>query len=230
MGQAYGPSIIKEGLRVLLDVGTAKGVSGTSLVNLVQNEQPTGSVGTAEDSIAGNCIDLGTSAYMPVVFDTPINHEQWTLIWYARSTGVAPASDYRVIMRLVESTYGSYFYNIDSRQTINTYQLGYQKDEAVSSWLTHNWGILEPAWLTQEWHCFATTHNNKTFKTYIDGIPYATQVQGLNVDTYGDLTQLQINNSAGNNVVLGPVMLYERVLSDADIYTNFLAAKGRFGL
>lgn len=231
MSLTHGSRISNEGLRVSVDVGTSKGVSGSSLVNLVEGSAFTGTVGTIQDSIAGTCVDYTTSTNMEFALSPVLGHESWSQVIFVRSNTLAPISDYRGVAYLsVTAPISTYFYTMDTRQAANSYILGYQKDEAVNSWLTHGFGTSQSTWLTGDWYCFATTHQNKVFKTYVNGELFQTQTQTLNVDTYGDIINCRLNSNGSNNVVVGKYLLYDRVLTDAEIKEVFVASKGRFGL
>jgi hypothetical protein len=231
MGIAYSPKIITDGLRVAYDVLNPKGINASSLINLTQEGNPGGTVATIADPIAGNCINLAAGSTAMTASITPnINKNSWTLMWFARSNTSAAISNFRQVVRLTETVYSTYFYLVDNRTTTNTYPLGFQKDESISNWLTHDWGINQSLWLTGNWYCFATTHNNKVFKTYRNGVLVQTQTQTLNVDTYGDIKELSLNGSGSENVVIGPTLLYDYTLNDIEIMQNFNALRGRFGL
>jgi hypothetical protein len=231
MGINYSPRIITEGLRVAYDVLNPKGMNASSLINLTQEGNPGGTVATVADPIAGNCINLAAGSTAMTASITPnINKNSWTLMWFGRSNTSASIGNYRALLQLTETTYSTYFYLIDNRTTTDTYPLGYQKDESIANWLSHNWGMNQTLWLTGAWQCFATTHNNKVFKTYRNGILVQTQTQTLNVDTYGNIKELTVNGSGSESVRLGPTLLYDYTLNDAEIMQNFNALRGRFGL
>ena len=231
MGLLHSPGIVSANLRVALDRGNPRGVSGSTLLDLTARETPSGTAAAFADATAGNVINCPSgSTAISVALGTNINHEAWSLMWFARSNGLDPTTDYRHILRLNETTNNGYFYLVDTRQITNSYVLGYQKDESVSSWLSHGFGTNETLWYEGNWHCFCVTHNNKVFKSYRNGVLQATQTQTLNVDTYGDIDELVVNGSATNNFYMGPVYLYASVLTDAEVLRNFNALKGRFGL
>lgn len=234
MALAHSPRIITDSLRVVIDFNNVKSYpgSGNSIKNIIDNFSYTNTtLITTQDPMGSTIMDYtGSSAYTIDLSSSPVPHETWTLIWIVRSTGLT-TSDFRQIIRLVESnTSVGYFYTVDTRQTTNTFVLGYQKDEAVSSWLSHSFNTNQTTWSSGNWFCFATTHNNKVFKAYKNGLLQSTQTQALNVDTYGDLTSLVINGSTGNTVQLAAAYLYERVLGDEEIKQNFNALRGRFNL
>lgn len=231
MGISYSPKIITDGLRVAYDVLNPKGINASSLINLTQEGNPGGTVATIADPIAGDCINLAAGSTSMTASITPnINKNSWTLMWFARSNTSAAQGNYRQILRLTETVYSTYFYLVDNRQTTNTYLLGFQKDESISDWMVHGWGLDQSLWLTGNWYCFATTHSNKVFKTYRNGVLVQTQTQALNVDSYGDIKELTLNGGGSDNVVIGPTLLYDYTLNDAEIMQNFNALRGRFGL
>lgn len=231
MGTAYSPKIITDGLRVAYDVLNPKGINSSSLINLTQEASPSGTVATIADPIAGSCMNFASGSTAMTATITPnINKNSWTLMWFARSNTSAAISDYRRVIQLTETVYSTYFYLVDNRQTTNTYPLGFQKDESISNWLSHNWGLNQALWLAGTWYCFATTYNNKVFKTYLNGNLVQTQTQTLNIDTYGNIKEISLNGTGSENVVIGPTLLYDYTLSDAEIKQNFNALRGRFRL
>lgn len=230
MALSHSPSIVTDGLVFCADVLNPRSVRGSSLLDLTTTGIVNGTLGTIVDSTAGNTMDLTAGTELYVDFNPTVNHESWSLMFFARSNTSPPASSYRSILELRETTYSTYFYDIDIRETTNSYVLGYQKDESISSWLSHGFGTNQALWLAGNWHCFVTTHSNKVFKTYRNGSLIQTQTQTLNVDTYGNIDRLRINVNQPIPILLGPVLFYNAVLTDEQVTQNFNALRGRFGL
>lgn len=181
------------------------------------------------DTTAGTVLDHNTSSIITHTFSTPVNHESWSLVYFVRSTGLT-SSNYRGVIQLREDNAShGYFYNIDTRETTNSYILGYQKDFNINSWLTY--GYMSAAqWDDQGWWCLGVSYYNGVFRHYTNGIFVNTQTQTRDVAGYGDLTSMRINYSGSNTVLLGPVLFYEGILTDAQFEQNFNALRGRFGI
>lgn len=177
----------------------------------------------------GNVVDFNTSSVITASFSSPVDKNSWSLQYWVRSTGLTP-SDYRGIVQLVEpnASFG-YFYNVDTRQTTNTYVLGYQKDYLINDWLTYGY-MNQAQWTAQGWWCLGVSYNNKVFRFYTNGQFVNTQTQTRNVDGYGNLTQMKINYSGSNTVYMGPIQFYRGILTDAQFNQSFQAYRGRFGI
>lgn len=231
MGVYAGVEFNNDNLRSSFDVSNLKSYpgSGSTLFNLNGNENATGTLSTAIDTTSGTILNHNTSSSIVVNFSPSVNRQAWSLIFWIRSTGLT-TSDYRVVIALRDSNSShQYFYNVDTRQTINSYILGYQKDYNISSWLTTAFNT-STEWANQTWWCLGVSHNNKVFKNYKQGNLFSTQTQTLDVSGYGDLTQLYLNRSGSNTVYMGPVYFYDRILTDDEFRQNFYALRGRFGL
>lgn len=177
----------------------------------------------------GNVVDFNTSSVITASFSSPVDKNSWSLQYWVRSTGLTP-SDYRGIVQLVEpnASFG-YFYNVDTRQTTNTYVLGYQKDYLINDWLTYGY-MTQAQWTAQGWWCLGVSYNNKVFRFYTNGQFVNTQTQTRNVDGYGNLTQMKINYSGSNTVYMGPIQFYRGILTDNQFAQSFQAYRGRFGI
>jgi hypothetical protein len=231
MGLAHSPRIVTDGLRASIDVNNIKCYpgSGTTLTSLNARENATATtITTADDGSYGKVLDLNNSTQTDIIFSPLVNHETWSLIFWIRSTGLT-TSNFRAVIRLEVSGGPNYFYLVDTRETTNSYILGYQRDYVLNQWLTTAFNTAAQ-WDDQTWWCLGVSHNNTVFKSYRQGSLFATQTQTLNVTDYTDITQLRINSSGSNTVYMGPVYFYDRVLTDGEFNQNFNAMRGRFGL
>lgn len=232
MGLAHSPQISLNGLRVALDAANIKSYpgSGNTLFSLNGRENATATtISTATDATAGTILNHNTSSTITINLNPVVNHEVWSLMFWVRSTGLT-ISDYRNIIALDDTNSShNYFYNFDTRQTIDSYILGYQKDFTISSWLTTTFNT--PAqWAEQKWWCIGVSHNNTVFKNYRQGTLFSTQTQVLDVAGYGDINQIYLNLSGSNTVYMGPVLFYDRILTDDEFKQNFNALKSRFSI
>ena len=238
MGLAHSPRIVTDGLVVALDAGNTKSYpgSGSTLYDLSgkDNDFTATTTSTASDATAGTVYDHDNSTVATLDITPNINHEVWSVMFWVRSTGTTP-SNYRNILALQDtSSIPGYFYNFDTRETTNCRVLGYQKhyDGSVSNnqWMTREFNTNSAEWLAGDWFCFGVSHNNTAFRNYKNGQLLSTQTQTLDVTGYGDIDRIRINANSDNTVRMGPVLVYDRVLTDAEFEQNFNAHRGRFGI
>jgi hypothetical protein len=150
-------------------------------------------------------------------------------MFWVRSTGLT-SSNFRTVIALDDTNSShNYFYNVDTRETTNSFILGYQKDYFINSWLTTNFNT-SAQWAEQKWWCLGVSHNNTVFKSYRQGNLFSTQTQTRDVAGYGDINQLHINRSGSNTVYMGPILFYDRILTDDEFKQNFNATRGRFNI
>jgi hypothetical protein len=233
MSSHAGPNIVEDGLVLCLDVANPRSYPGTgnTIIDISSSSYnaTATTVTTVNDATAGSVVDLNTSTSIISTFSTPVDHESWSLIYWVRSTGLT-TSNFRGVIRLVEPAAShEYFYTVDTRETTNSFLLGYQKDFAINSWLTYSY-MSSTAWAQQNWWCLGVSHNNTVFKHYTNGVLANTQTQTRNVADYEDLTSLRVNSSGSNTVRVGQVLFYQGILTDAQFQQNFAALRGRFGI
>ena len=180
MSVGYNPKIVTSGLVLCLDAASRKSYpgSGNSYYNLVG----TGVAATAttlsitSDGSSGNVANLNSSTSINYTFPSVVDKNSWSLIYWVKSTGLT-SSDYRNVLALIEPNAShNYYYNVDTRQTINSYILGYQKDFLVNDWLTAS-HMTAAEFATQKWWCLGVSHNNLVFNHYTNGILLNTQTQ-----------------------------------------------------
>ena len=235
MGLAHSPKLPRlSGLRVAYDTANPRCYSGTgtAIKNVIASDGSTpGAVSTTTDS--GRLVfdnNNTNSNQIEVSLSPNVNHESWTLMFWAKYVAV-PSSNFRNFLRLVDAVNPNsvgYFYNIDTRETTNNYILGYQKDQVISSWTSHNWTSNQTNWQSGDWICCATTHNNGVYKSYGNGVLNATQTVTQDVDLYGDISTLRFfgNNATGS--LLGPTFFWEGVLTDTEVLQAYNCHKGVF--
>lgn len=157
-------------------------------------------------------------------FSPAVNHELWSFaVWTRRES--TPTVDYKGIIDLYETSLNTYFYRIDVRQTTNSYPLGYQKDDTISSWLSHNWGVAAGDWSGGDDYLLVTTHENGVFKSYRNGQLISTQTQTLSVDGYGDIDEVRINHNGSCTAWVGAAWMWDTVLTDGDVAQLFYSTR-----
>jgi hypothetical protein len=232
MGIAYNPRIVTEGLRVAYDAGNIKSYpgSGNTLFSLNGRENATATtISTATDVTVGTVLNYNTSTAVTINLSPVVNHEVWSIMFWVRSTGLT-SSNYRSVLILDDTNSShNYFYLFDTRETTSSYILGYQKDYSINDWLTTSFNT-DAQWAEQKWWCIGVSHNNTVFKSYRQGNLFQTQTQTRNVAGYGDINQLHLNQSGSNTVYMGPLLFYDRILTDDEFRQNFNATRGRFNI
>ena len=234
MGVTYNPRIVTDGLVLALDAGNTKSYpgSGTTWFDLSGKEHnfTATTISTASDATAGTVYDHDNSTAATLNITPNINHEVWSIMFWVRSTGTTP-SNYRSILRLEDSSSShNYFYSFDTRETTNCRVLGYQKHYSQNLWMVREFNTNSAEWLAGDWFCFGVSHNNTAFRNYKNGQLLSTQTQTFDVTGYNDIDRIIINNNDDNTVRMGPVLLYDRILTDSEFEQNFNPNRGRFGI
>jgi hypothetical protein len=227
-----GPKLTTTGAKLILDSTNPKSYpgSGNTFFNLAaSNNGSATTIQTINDSVAGSVINFNSSTAITISFSPAINHESWSMIYWIRSTGLT-SSNYRQVIRIDEDAAShNYFYLVDTRETTNSYILGFQKDFLINSWLTYS-HMTAAQWAEQRWWCLGVSHNNTVFKHYTNGALVNTQTQTRAVGSYTDVTSIILNGSSANTVLLGSFQFYEGILTDQEFRDNFNAYRGRYGI
>jgi hypothetical protein len=250
MAFARGPQIVRDGLKVYLDVSNNKCVdytqpitSGTTLTNLVDKSIRF----VPYDASAGNMmfdnegnqyvykqngLNGGEPGWMSENPITTVPNYTF-IIWFKFLTGVSNQRG--------ENIYGGGFSGVTSMYlssggTSNAHgYLRYSNGGSIGSYShTTPYGINDG-----NWHCMATVDSgvdsNKTTKFYVDGELKHTysSIPVDHVSMVGDKTMtwgswaLTYGNFTGSSAMY---MYYEKALLDEQILQNFNATKSRFGL
>ena len=237
MGCFSGPEINEDGLVFAFDAANTKSYpgSGSTLYDLSgnNNDFTATTTSTVSDATAGTVYDHDNSTVATLNITPNINHEVWSVMFWVRSTGTTPSNFRNILMLDDTSSPDDYFYQFDTRETTNSFVLGYQKhyDGSVSNsqWMSASF-MTNSEWSSGQWFCIGVSHNNTDFRNYKNGQLLSTQTQSLNVTGYSDIDRIRINNNSDNTVRMGPVLLYDRVLTDAEFEQNFNAHRRRFGV
>jgi hypothetical protein len=164
MGVYGGPNVVEDGLRVSYDAGNVKCYpgSGNTLFSLNGTENATAStISTATDTTSGTILNHNTSTSVSVTLSPVVNHEVWSIMFWIRSTGLTTSNFRNVVAIKDTNSSHSYFYNFDTRETTNSFILGYQKHFSINSWLTTSFNN-STQWAEQKWWLCYNTLNNAT--------------------------------------------------------------------
>ncbi|MBY0369704.1 hypothetical protein K2X33_03395 [bacterium] len=165
-------------------------------------------------------VSLGSTNYIGTG-TTPMTVQMWA---YINSITNNTA---QVMVRLNQSTeYVSGFY----KNSGNTYLLASFRGQ------TQNWPIITESLYTGRWInlTFAYTGGNKdtasSFKFYLNGTQVtSTQTNFGTAGGSGNINELGRDTSASYmNGEMGPVLIYNKELSQSEIYANFIAHADRF--
>ena len=229
-----GPNAVESGLVLSLDAANLKSYPGSGDtwfdVSSRQNNAVCASTLSTATETPGTVIKLDNVNNIQVNFATAIDKYNFTFSYRGRATAT-PAANYRRIWRLVEPTapHGYYFIG-DTREVATPSILHFVKDYATNNW--DNRPMLSQAdFVNYGWNCYdlvVSAENN--WKSYRNGVLLGTNTTpSQDLTSYGNITRLDIGG-VDTKFNVGLVRMYDRTLSDAEIFQNFAATRGRFGL
>lgn len=234
MAPNYGPKIVKDGLVLHLDPANLKCFSNgqTSCINMVSGGSVTGASGQpnagthtpntanfpAYNSINSGVFDFAGGRGMNVEEDlgthTQFSIEMW---YYKNSTGVQYFTDAR-------NNGGTWFLSNYISNNINytgiaTYNFDVTYDAA------------NPDFINQ-WQHMVFMSDGTGSTLYIDGTQRTLVLSGSVDEDLGKNFRIgtRYTTSGQWTGYMGPIRIYSRILSDAEIQQNFEATRGRFGL
>ena len=230
MGLSHSPKMTTRGLRLYYDANNKKSYpgSGNVLYDLSKNKEniTATTLTTIDDGSNGKVIDTQNCSQLRCTLATDVNHEEWSVCWWIRNTGT-PLSNYRSIVRL-DDTNNIYFWATDERISTNNYVLWYQKDYNINSWLSGALTTVEE-WESGSWFNFGVSHNSGVFRTYVNGDFQYESTQTRDVAAYTDIRYFSVAYIS-NSLMTGPVMFYDKILTNEEFQQNFNAMRGRFGI
>ena len=234
MSQAYGPNIVTEDLIMLVDPANPKcySGSGTAVKDLVR-----GQVGTMNGSMTVDAdkrfVFDGSNDYInmnktyiggdDIAFSDATHYtlEAWIYVHTSQGTTtsadsiVGNRSSYGVGMQVGISNSNPRI-NFGARSTSNFY----------GSEFSYN----------QWYHVVWAKQDNSFTRVFMNGVLDTTSsITSYDVPSGQAYSNMSIGNSSGRvtgfyDGLMGPVAIYKRGLSDAEIIQNFNAHRGRFGV
>jgi len=206
-----GPDIVQDGLVAVFDAGSTRSYPGTGTVwyNLIGSSAATATL---------SATSIGTTAAGVMTFD-----------------GV----DDKITISLLNLTSNDYtVIGVAQRPTSNTGRL----ISANNNWLLGHWSTgsrkhFAVGWVCQVTHNDANTHifcatgdiSADTYKFRDDNVEYGSTPAGGSAGPNG----FSLGNITGGEWGVGTItllLIYNRVLTDAEIDQNFNAQRTRFGL
>lgn len=234
MALTYGPSIVLNGLILMIDPGNKRAYpgSGNIISDPISNARTTtGSSSVAPTFNASNSgyFDYnGTSSsfgFSPTITLVTGNGARSVFIWMKKSGW--PGSSYYCLFG--SGTPGTaQAFNLVTYVNPRIGIMGYDYDYYPST------GNTSVDIFDGTWHYVGVTYDGTTLRTYVDGIEDNNTSRG-SYNTTGTNNYIgQSNHIAGNNQAWWPGALglchyYNRALTVSEININFNAYKGRYG-
>lgn len=229
MAYRNGPNVVSEGLVFSVDAKNTKCYpgSGTTLTDLGSNNSgitlSNADIGTTTDGVfdfTGNASN-GTDRYI----DTPNTIGYTTKVscfmWAKRTTNTGVAGSYHILvgegaLEMSWNTGGSYL-----RNGVHVNGTRYVQNDGSAIG-------------TNTWHYCGITYTNYTKKSYVDGVLQGTQTCGSSGNLDHSMANRRFGRYGGHGYALvghlGPIQIYNRVLSLDEINQNFEAHRSRFGV
>lgn len=232
MSVAYNPSIVTNNLALCLDVANVKSYagSGTTWNDLSSNQLVSTLVGSP--TIASGALSLnGTNQCATIPYTTTLAPTtELTVVTWARATNWQTAANRRIV----------------SKTEGGGYQIATDNTSSPGNllWAVHVGGSYRDctfpmSQITSGWHNITGTCNGRISKIFIDGV----EVNSIDIGSTLALTytnnnifvvgaEPQVTTVVGNYFPgdIGPVMVYNRALTAAEVAQNFNAYRGRFGI
>jgi hypothetical protein len=220
----HSPQIVSTGLALLLDAKNPKSYpgSGASMFDLSGNSNncsfSTAGIGT---SIPGQLTFNGTSEYCTVGNSDSINLDD-SMSAFAFIKPDDTSGRQNIITKAYQTSYGGY------AMAINGSNLSFRRNPTTGS---YNYVEKTAGISTTNWQSVAVTYGTAGAEFYKNGANIGT-------DTGYDLIQIS------NGLVIGKyasstyyfdggiayILIYNRILTPAEVLQNHNALKGRFGL
>jgi hypothetical protein len=229
MATNYSPKIVTDGLVLCLDAadknsypgsGTALTDVATSNSGVTLSNADIGTLTTGVFDFAGNAGD-GTSRYIDTPTTIGYTTEVSCFIWFKRTTNTGVANNYHILvgdaaLEMSVNTGGSYLRN---GVVVNSVRYVANDGSAIG---------------TNTWHYCGITYTNYIKKSYVDGVLQGTQICGSSGNLNHEVENRRFGRYGGSDYALvgqlGPIQIYNRVLSTKEISQNFNAQRSRFGV
>ena len=229
----HSPNISTTGLILCLDANNPRCYpgSGNTLFDLSfeKNNGTTSSLVIVNDTFGKSISGNSSSITVSLSTNTRPNKYRFSLSYWGRPTAT-PDGNYQSIFyfRDANTTPNAYFL-ADTREVATPYVLHYVKDFATNNWDTRQ--MISTARYNQfDWDYYTLVVSaENVWKSYLNGV-----LLGTNSTPTQDLSGYANNIGSlilcgGVNFNLSHVTVYNRVLSDSEVYSNYNALKTRFG-
>jgi hypothetical protein len=243
MGINYNPRTVTDGLVLALDAGNTKsypgsGTTWTDLSGRGNNGTLVNGVGYSSNNNGVLSLD-GVNDYIMTYNDANVfsNNNSLTVSIFANideptKTGRGALVSSQKFQG--ESDAGGYGLCIGDGTTLCV-----NLTKSISGTDTTYQLLTSFTYVRQQFRYYSFTYNDstKTVTTYMNDVQQATSTNanyGWTVNTTNRLTYIGINWQGGwgtyYNMKIGPVQVYNRALTAAEVRQNFNALRGRFGI
>ena len=229
MATTYNPKIITDGLVLNLDAADNNSYpgSGTALTDVATSNSgvtlSNADIGTLTPGVfdfAGNA-----SSNVTRYIDTPdtigYTTEVSCFMWAKRTTNTGVAGSYHI---LVGDSSLEMSWNVSSAFLRNGVIVN-----GVRYVANHGSAIG-----TNTWHYCGITYTNYTKNAYVDGVLQGSQTCGSSGNLTYSMSNRRFGRFGASNYALvgqlGPIQIYNRVLSGDEIIQNYEAQRSRFGV
>jgi hypothetical protein len=230
MGLGHSPTIITNGLFVMLDAGNVKSYPGTGLTwtDITRNayDGTLQGITTFSSSNLGSFSFNGTTDYISLDMNVPLGTAFTIGAWVRPATGIGATAGSSIIYGPQANGADNYFAVTSGNRT----QVHFTRIADVDNVFIQ--GVL-PVNLNS-WNYLAMTLGISTVVTYVNGAFDIGITTNFEIGSWTSVT-----NSIGrrSNIAqrywvgnISNVHMYNRVLSQAEIQQNFNALRGRYGI
>jgi len=236
MGLAHGVNIVRDGLVFSVDAANQRSYprSGTTVTDLVEDTSFTLSGTTFESANSGIFNFDGNDAMASSVSDYDFNLSEFSIGMWFRIQATNTGTWQNIAAKYLENAFQWRVRESSNNNALQAYILKSDSSflELLDESINYNNG---------EWYNSYITFKNvaNSVKLYTNSVLKDTESAGTlsMINVGGALTFgcREIFGSAGSyqkymNGEIGPILIYNRALSPAEIKQNYNALKGRFGL
>ena len=229
----YSPTTVTNGLVLSLDAGNSKSYpgSGTTWTDL-SGRGNTGTLiaGSTFDSANGGTIKFNSTSYATVSGLSSFNFGSAITLNFWHYNSSVNAINYRGV---IANTYGSGT-GFDFRYGRENYYGGTNNGTALYAMITTNVGSYGFAIFSDldSWGYYTEIYDGSTLSAFKNGILFSSVSASGSLGSNSNSTIIGANANLGErlNGSLGNASIYNRALSAAEIYQNFNALRGRYGV
>ena len=225
MSLGHGPQIVTSDLRYYIDAANSKCYPGSGNTLSDLSEYNLDSTLTSGASVSGGVIVLdGSNDHVDRAYTFDWTSTPWSVSFFANASDFT----YPSVLDLISAGNGHFRFDLGN---------GYIRAQfrtpggSSSNLVNYNTTINANQW----YHC-AFTRSGTTFKAYLNGDLEATNTNN-NFSGSAGMTRIRIGRSADYDASdrtfegsVGPLMIHTKQLSDAEVFQNFSAQRGRFSI